>query len=273
MGFVLMSKSFEVLKSRQNSLVREIRSALQNGTLTEGGFLPIEGPTLLMEAFKSNLPIDAVLTEDPSNLDFPLLRGLEEQQSRVFQINKTMLGSMSKTETPAGVIALVRLPSWNLDRLLASSQGLFLVLVGLQDPGNLGTIIRCAEAFGVTAILMTKKTVSAFNAKSVRASAGSIFRVPLFQKLDEAGLFEKLEANDITTVATSLKARQPLDPTCLQLPLALFVGQEAKGLPDSTIASCQVQIRISTNESVQSLNVAIATGILLYEIHRHEKLN
>ncbi len=266
-----MPEQYEEIRSRHNPLIKEIRAALRRGALSDRGLLPIEGPMLLQEAFKSRAPIDSLLVDDSFVVESSLRRWLTEQRSRVFRVSPDLMAATADTETPAGVLGLVRLPRWNLEPLLSERSGLFLVLVRIQDPGNMGTIIRSAEAFGVTAILATKETVSPFNPKAVRASAGSIFRVPIFQGLEEVELFGHLKTHHIDTVATSLKAQQSIETERLHLPLALFIGQEAAGLPDDTLAACRDQVRIPTHESVQSLNVAIATGILLYEIRRHEQ--
>jgi TrmH family RNA methyltransferase len=266
-----MAGEFEVLKSKHNPLLKEIRAALRTGGLSHRGLLPIEGPTLLKEAFKSNVCVEALLIAESTVLDDLLLRRLEEQHTRICQVSREILSSVSDTESPAALIGLVKPPEWDFDRLFPSEQGLYLVVMGLQDPGNMGTIIRSAEAFRVTAILSTRKTVSAYNPKSVRATAGSIFRVPIFQEQDETHLFQLFKKHCISTLATSARARQSIEATPIHFPLALVIGQEAKGLSEDTIAACQNQVRIPTSDSVESLNAAIATGILLYEIRRHEE--
>lgn len=265
-----MAEGIEELKSKQNPLIKEIRAALRSGGLTPRGLLPIEGPMLLKEAFKSNIRLDCLLFRDRSLIEDVVWQWLQDQRTRLFQAGQELLASVTDTETPAGVVALAHWSDSDIEALLDEPRGLFLALMGLQDPGNLGTIIRSAEAFGVTAILATSKTVSAFNPKSVRASAGSIFRIPVFQNLGEQSLFQKFKSRNVMTVATSLKSVHSVDAAALRLPLALFIGQEAKGLPEAVIASCQQQIRIPTSDSVQSLNAAIAAGILLYEIRKHE---
>ena len=268
-----MPEEFEEIKSRHNALVKEIRAALRRGELSDRGLLPFEGLLLLREAFKSRIAVDSLLVNDVSLLDPSVRRWLREQGTRLFRVSPVLMTALADTETPAGVLGLVQLPSWSLKALLSEKRGVFLVLVQLQDPGNMGTIIRSAEAFGVTAILTTRETVSPFNPKAVRASAGSIFRIPIFQGFKEPELLETFKAHRIATVATSLQAQQSIETHPLHPPLALYIGREAAGLPESTLAACQCQVRIPMNESVQSLNVAIATGILLYEIRRHEKTN
>lgn len=259
------------IKSRHNPLVKEIRAAFRSGRLSEGRLLPFEGPLLLAEAFKSRARVDSLLVEDVSLLNPKLLDWLNGQLTRVFRVSHDLISSIAETETPAGLVGLAQVPRWDPERLLSQKTGIFLVLVGIQDPGNMGTIIRTAEAFGVTAVWVTTKTVSPFNPKAVRASAGSIFRTPVVPGCNEVQLHEKLRKYGITTVATSVKAQHSIETFPIRLPVALWIGQEAAGLPKSLISACQNQVRIPMCESVQSLNVAIATGILLYEIRKHEQ--
>ena len=265
-----MLDTFEVIKSRQNPLVKEIRAALRAGQLTDRGLLPFEGPTLLQEAVKSQTAVESLLVTDPGLLNPSQRRWLKEQHTRVFQVGPDILNSISGTETPNSLIGLARVPRWDLEPCLDKERGLFIVLAELQDPGNLGTILRSSEAFGVTALLTTRGSVNAYNAKSVRASAGSIFRVPIFQGLREPFLFQSFEDHHIPIVGASLKAREPADPCRLELPMALIVGSEAKGLSDGILRQCRHEVRIDMNQSVQSLNAAIAASILLYEIRHHE---
>ncbi len=266
-----MAEEFEFIKSPQNSVIKEIRAAWRKGGLTEGGLLPIEGPTMIREAFKSNAHIEALLAADFSLLDANLMNWLREEGTRVCQAPPRLIASLSETEASTGVIALARLRHCELKSVWDNPRVLVLALAGLQDPGNLGAIIRSAEAFAVDVIFTTKKTVSAYNPKAVRASAGSILRVPIFQGVDEPALFRMFEEHGVTAVAASLQARQTIEQHTLRLPLALFIGQEARGLNKETVARCRQQIRIPMVESVQSLNAAIAAAILLYEIRKNEK--
>lgn len=267
-----MVETFELLNSRHNPLIKKVRTALSSGELTPDGSLPVEGPTLLQEVFKSDLRVDCVLTVNPATLDPILLRWLKEQRAKIFRVSPDLISYIANTDAPQGMIALVRIPTWDVKTVFKTDRGIFLVLVSLQDPGNLGTIIRSAEAFGVSAVFTTPRTVSAYNSKAVRASAGSILRVPVISSFDVAALFKEFKRHRISTVATSLNAKKLINPDHLRLPMALFVGQEAHGLSENIVSECKHQVRIPTRDSVQSLNVALATGILLYEIRRHEKL-
>ncbi len=266
-----MFRGFETIKSRQNALLKDIRSAFRRGALTDRGLLPIEGPTLLREALKSHVRVKALLIHDPSTLDAALHSWLKEQRTELFQTSRQILDSLADTDAPPGMIALAQPPAWEVNRLLENPDAVFLMVVELQDPGNMGTMIRSAEAFGVTSIFTTKGTVNVYNPKSVRASAGSIFRVPIFHGFDEETLFGLFDAHQITTVAASLRARHPLGQKAFRPPLALLIGQEARGLREETVGRCKHQVRIPMAESVQSLNAAIAAGILLYEIRKNEQ--
>ena len=266
-----MHKDLETIQSRQNPLIKEIRRAWRGGGLTEHGLLPIEGPKLLHEAVRTDVPIPFLLFEESFRLDSSLSSRLQQRGTRVIRVSRDVMSSASDTEAPAGVLALAQIPHWGFNSQVAPPQALFLVLVGLQDPGNMGTIIRSAEAFKANAILTTKNTVNAYNPKSVRASAGSIFRVPVFQEFEEGALFEFFSAHGVTTIAASPQAPHSTIRERFQTPLALFVGQEAQGLAESILSRCSRQVRIPMSDSVQSLNAAIATSILLYEIRRNEE--
>ncbi|MDD5543364.1 MAG: RNA methyltransferase [Acidobacteriia bacterium] len=266
-----MSSTDRAISSRHNVWVKTIRTALRAGTLTPQGLLPIEGPRLLMEAFKSTAAVETVFISNPQVLNRDLERWINDRRIQTFHLSTEVLAFMADTESPAGLMALVKPPCWNLDETLKTDAALFLLLIQLQDPGNMGTILRSAEAFGVSGVISTPGTVNAFNPKSVRASAGSIFRVPLFQNVPAQEALSKFKTAGIQTVATSLKARNGPDTKALRLPMALLVGQEAGGIPSDVLSKSGAQIRIPMADPVQSLNAAIATAILLYEIRRHEK--
>ncbi|HVZ83046.1 MAG TPA: RNA methyltransferase, partial [Terracidiphilus sp.] len=168
------------------------------------------------------------------------------------------------------VAALVRQPQWSWDNLLdAQVNGwpLILVLASLQDPGNLGTILRSAEAFGARGVLALPGTVSAWNPKAVRASAGSVFRVPcLYAGADQA--FSSLRRAGLRILATAVRDALPATGLRLTSPTALLIGNEGNGLPDDLAAQADGVITIPCPGAVESLNAAVAASILLYEASR-----
>jgi TrmH family RNA methyltransferase len=175
------------------------------------------------------------------------------------------------SETPQGVAALVHLKEFSLEEIMERLQvGPLVVIAGLQDPGNLGTILRSAEAFGGAGVILGEGTVSPFNAKVVRASAGSIFRVPVIRgKLDAVS--SQLRAREIRLVATSSHKGTPLGEARLTGPLAMFIGNEGSGLRRDLTTRMDEVVVIPHAPQVESLNAGVATSILLYEAARQRK--
>ena len=181
-----------------------------------------------------------------------------------------LFDSVVATETPQGVAALAKMKSFTLDDVLRPSHPLVLVLSGIQDPGNLGTILRSAEAFGASGMVLGEGTVSQFNSKAVRASAGSVFRIPTVAvKLNEA--IARLRPAGLRLVATSSHGGTPADQAQLAAPLAFFIGSEGSGLPRELMAQMDETVVVPHCEQVESLNAAVAASILLYEAARQRR--
>src|SRR5690242_8259953 len=176
------------VSSRQNALVKELRKALSQGEPTAEGYLAIEGVRMIEEAIRSGLRFQAVLFSEAGSAHATRLLPQIGSQVEVLLLPDEVFQSAVSTESPQGVAALVKLRPHKFEDLMESGPDPLLVgVAGIQDPGNLGTIIRSAEAFGARAVLLGEKTVSHFNPKAVRASAGSLFREPLIRvKMGEA---------------------------------------------------------------------------------------
>ena len=183
---------------------------------------------------------------------------------------RELLDAALSTETPQPVAALVEPPEWTWAHLLGNRKGsaaLVVVLAGIQDPGNLGTILRSAEAFGADSVVCLPGTANVWNSKAVRASAGSVFRVPvLFAGANEA--FEYLREAEVRILTTAVQGAQPADLVDLSEPVALLIGNEGNGVPADLAAKADGAITIPCPGPVESLNAAVATSVLLYEAAR-----
>jgi TrmH family RNA methyltransferase len=181
------------------------------------------------------------------------------------------------TETPQGVAALVRLKEFSLADVLERLQlGPVIVLAGLQDPGNLGTILRSAEAFGSAGVVLGQGTVSPLNSKVIRASAGSVFRLPVIVGKNAGGLEEisaRLREQSVRLIATSSHKGTSIDQVNLTRPAAVFVGSEGAGLPRTVLAQADELIAIPHTPQVESLNAGVAGSIVLYEAARQRRLS
>jgi len=256
-----------LIQSKQNARLKELRRAFLKPGREAKGLAAIEGLNLLEEALRAQLHVPTVfLAQDAdSQLDGLALPATTE----VLLVPRALLDSALQTETPQPVAALVEIPDWTLAHILgpARSPTLILLLAGLQDPGNLGTILRSAEAFGATGILALPGTVSPWNPKAVRASAGSIFRLP-FLPITADESFTALREAGVRILTTTVHAAQPIDLVDLTGPIAFLIGNEGNGVPSDLAAHADLVITIPCPGPVESLNAAVAASILLYEASR-----
>ncbi len=265
-----MRQRLRRVASRQNPLVKELRRALAQGETTPDGHCAIESLRLIEEAIRSGLRFKAVFFRQSSiALAERLLPQIAAQVGTVLLPNE-IFDSAVATETPQGVAALVKVRSFSLEDVLRPDQPLVLVLSGIQDPGNLGTMLRSAEAFGASGVLLGDGTVSQFNSKAVRASAGSVFRVPTVAVKVEKTIPRLREAG-LRLVSTSSHGGTPADQTNLAGRLALFIGNEGSGLPRELMSQMDETVMVAHAGKVESLNAAVAASILLYEAARQRK--
>jgi len=256
------------VEGRHNALVKELRAAFAHGELTSEGYCAIEGMRILEEAIRSGLKFKAVFFRaSAENRAERLLPQLAAHVETLLLPDK-LFASAVPSETPQGVAALVRCKAFTLQDVLAKSQaGPLLAIAGVQDPGNLGTILRSAEAFGAVGVLLGEGTVSPFNSKVIRASAGSVFRLPIVQTKLSGALQQMLELG-LRLIATSSHKGIPLDQATLTGPLAIFIGSEGAGLPRDLLAEMTEIVVIPHSPTVESLNAGVAASIVLWEIAR-----
>jgi RNA methyltransferase, TrmH family len=248
------------LTSARNPLLKEVRKAILRGTTTTDGYAVAESFHLLEEALRSECEISAVFAaESVRSAVERHVRGLKK--IRVVVLPDDLFQSVSATESSQGVMALVRPPHWTIDQLFRG-QSLAVILDGLQDPGNAGTIVRAAEAFGASGVVFLKGTVSPYNPKCLRASAGSIFRVPLVASMDERLLLAALEQRKIEVFALMPNGALELGLCNFSRKCAIIAGSEGRGVSERLRAKA-TDVRIPT-VGVESLNAALATGIALY---------
>lgn len=183
-------------------------------------------------------------------------------------VSDEVLAKMSDTKTPQGILCLVKWPEYSLDDLLLKRNGVFVVLEDLQDPGNLGTIIRTGEGAGIAGVIMTSNTVDIYNPKTIRATMGSIYRVPFVYVQNISDAIEKLQAADITVYAAHLKGEQYYDTFDYTKGSAFLIGNEGNGLKEETVLLADTYVKIPMAGQVESLNAAIATTLFMYEAAR-----
>jgi RNA methyltransferase, TrmH family len=268
------------IEGRHNPLIKQLRQAFSRAELTESGDCAIEGLRILEEAIRSGLRFSAVFFRESAQDRAERLLPQIGAQVETLLLPDKLFDSLVPSESPQGVAALVRLKEFSLENVVEKERlqvGPIVVLAGLQDPGNLGTILRSAEAFGSAGVVLGEGTVSPFNSKVVRASAGSVFRLPVIHghgksgtaKLEEVS--EKLRAKGVRLIATSSHKGISLDQADLKSAVAIFFGNEGAGLPREVMARMDEVVAIPHTAQVESLNAGVAASIVLYEAARQRK--
>src|SRR5688572_2542423 len=232
--------------------------------------LLLDGAHLLLEAHKSRLPIESAAFEQAA-LDDPETKALAERLvadgADIFIVSRKTLESMSPVRTPSGVIGIARRTMPSLADALTSPDPLVVVAHDVQDPGNVGGIMRTAEAAGATAFVATASTADPFGWKALRGSMGSALRLPIARG-EMTEILGAMRAAGIATLALVPRAGQALFETDLRKPTALILGSEGPGLPDDVLRQADHRITIPMREPVESLNVGVAAALVLYEAFR-----
>ena len=188
-------------------------------------------------------------------------------------VSKEVFAKISDTRTPQGVLCVVRRPDYSLEQLLMAENPLLMMLENLQDPGNLGTIIRTGEAAGITGVMMNAGTVDLFNPKTIRATMGSVFRVPFLYVDDLPQTVERLHQGGIRVYAAHLGGKIYYDDVSFLEPTAFLVGNEGNGLTEGTASLADQYLKIPMEGRIESLNAAVAASLFMYEAHRQRSVN
>ncbi|QHQ59877.1 23S rRNA (guanosine(2251)-2'-O)-methyltransferase RlmB [Anaerocolumna sedimenticola] len=184
-----------------------------------------------------------------------------------------VLKEASDTLTPQGVMAIVKKPVYDLDKIITGQQVNLLLLEDIRDPGNLGTIIRTAEGAGITGIILSKTSVDMYNPKVIRSTMGAIYRMPFIYAEDFKNTLIQIKRNDISIYAAHLNTDFAYDDVNYPEKCAILIGNEANGLSDEIAGMSDQYIKIPMEGSVESLNAAIAAAILMYEVYRQRRKN
>ena len=254
------------IESKHNPKLKELRRALTHPAHRPGDLAGIEGPNLVEEAVRAGVPVESIFFASGQERFVERLKLRPETE--VLQLDPALLASVLTTEAPQPVAALVRPQAFAWADLLPKGQTpLLIVLAGLQDPGNLGTILRSAEAFGATGVVALPGTVSPWNPKAIRASAGSFFRLPfLASSVDEC--FARLAEAEVRVWTTAVRKAKAASEADLARASAILIGNEGNGVPQEIAARADRALTIPCPGPVESLNAAVASSILLYEASR-----
>ena len=259
-----------MITSPANKKVKEVRALFEKAALrAERGLFPVEGVRMFLEA-----PPDEIQELYVSESFAARAAGEVQEKLQAFgaeTVADNIFTKMSGTKTPQGVLALIRMRRKTLAEVLAAGADCFLAVESLQDPGNLGTMLRAGEGAGLSAILANRGTVDIYNPKGIRATMGSIFRIPVVYAEDFPAALQTLCAQHFSLYAAALQASVPYDSARYPEKTVFLIGNEAAGLSKVAIAAAKQSIYIPMAGQVESLNAAVAASILLYERARQRR--
>lgn len=258
------------ITSRDNSLLRQAR-AVRDGK--EEGLIFIEGMRLSDEALRSGLLISAVIvSEELAHKDKAqqLIEKLQAVSERFAQVSEKLLESISYTKTPQGIVLLATRPPGDQEHFGEGMKDPALVVVmhRINNPVNVGAILRTAEAAGATGTIATRETSDPFSPKSLRGAMGSAFRLPIWTGPTYEETIAWCKAKGMLTVCSDLNAEVLHDQVDWKQPVALILGPESTGLSEAETEAADLAVKIPMQGKAESLNVAVATGVLLYEAAR-----
>ncbi|GAY19439.1 RNA methyltransferase [Mycobacterium sp. shizuoka-1] len=252
----------EALTERSARVVAAVKLQRHTGRRRAGRFVA-EGPNLVEAAARRGLVLDVFATATAAHRYADLLTGLT-----VHEVTERAAKALSETVTPSGLVAVCELPETDLDEVLTGRPRLVVVAVDLSEPGNAGTLIRLADAMGAAAVVFAGHSVDPYNGKCLRSSAGSIFAVPVVVADDVGAVVSGLRGAGLQVLATTLDGELSLDDAELSGPTAWIFGPEAHGLSDETAALADHRVTIPMAGGAESLNVAAAAAICLYQSAR-----
>jgi len=286
----------DLISSRENKWLKKFRAGLRGVGPNSGEPIAAEGPKLVEEGVRAGLETEALLVSETGERQLErILRAASESESgiprsRIFKTTDKLFESVAGTETPQGVAALFLAREWSFEEVLRgradcdgayrSDAPLVIVMAGVQDPGNVGTIVRSAEAFGASGVVATRGTADPWSPKALRASAGSALRLPLLRGIAGPVLLAQMRMAGVKILAAGAK---PTDAVSAKVtdedfsmadmrgPCAIFIGNEGAGVPSEVGHAADGWISIAMSEDVESLNAGVAASVILFEAARQRR--
>lgn len=261
------------IQSGQNSTIKDIKALHQKKNRDSSGLCFVEGIRFVSDAVDSRQNILKVIISDrleSLNGGKQLLEKVSEVCSDINLVPEKLFVEISDTQTPQGILAVLKKRNFSLGETLSSGKSV-VVLDSLQDPGNVGTIIRTADAAGISAVLMTKGCVDLYSPKVLRSTMGSVFHMPIFEGLNTVETIELLKKADYKVIASHLEGQNNYYDEDLTGKSAIIVGNEANGISDETAAMSDRLVRIPMPGQAESLNASVAASIMIYEIVRQSR--
>lgn len=257
------------IESKENILYKETKKLKDRRNRNKSNKYIIEGFRLVQEAFKAELPIDYVIfTKYGNEKRNEYLSDYINESVKTYEMSDSLFKELVSTENPQGILAVISMEN----KPLKYDGNFYLLCDKVQDPGNLGTIIRTAHAAGVNGIILTKGTVDIYNEKTIRSTMGSLFYVPIYYDNESLSLVRELKDKGFNLVVTSLDTNKDFFEEDLKGRVILTVGNEGNGVSHEVFELADTKVKIPMPGNAESLNVAIATSIIMYEKVRQDRL-
>lgn len=254
-----------LIESVQNKLVKKIKSLQQRKNREKEGLFVVEGVR-----FVGEIPNNVNILYIAVSHTFQKMNDITvyEKRSQVFVFSDTVFNTISDTQHTQGIIAICKKNTIALSEYVLNEKGFYILAENIQDPGNLGTMIRTADACHADAVFLSKGCVDLYNAKVLRSTMGSLFHLPIFQNVDFIDYIDSMKQKNIMIFAAHLKAQKYYYNTDFRKGCALIIGNEGKGITDEIAQKCHEFVKIPMVGKAESLNASVAAGVLMYEVVR-----
>jgi TrmH family RNA methyltransferase len=272
LGGVFLAKK---ISSLGNPTIKFIRSLYTRKAREKTNMAILEGTRLVQDALDADVGFREVLCSESfceGKSGSELLQDIREVGAEVIVVPDFLIERISDTKSPQGIIASIDIKEASLAGVFEDLPSLLLVLDSVQDPGNVGTLIRTAAAAGADCVILTEGCADVYNPKTLRASMGAVFRLPVVERADCGEIMGQLKTTDTKLVAADSRGEMEYCDTWCCGRTCLVVGNEARGVSDGFSISADVRIQIPMERGIESLNVAIAGSILLYEAYRQSAM-
>ncbi|KMK74589.1 TrmH family RNA methyltransferase [Alkalihalobacillus pseudalcaliphilus] len=246
------------IESAKNPQIKQWKKLQTKKGREQTGLFIIEGAHLVEEAAKAQMKFEALLITDESQLD----KRWNMDKRHVYIVNGTVIKELSETDSPQGLVAIVQMRALSQN---IAARGQWLLIDRVQDPGNIGTMIRTAEACGLTGVILGQGSVDLYNGKVIRATQGAAFHIPVI-KADLLQVIDEFQANNIPVFGTAFEDATSFRDIEEQAQFALVVGNEGQGVAKDILSKCKQNLYIPIIGQAESLNVAVASGILMYAL-------
>lgn len=257
--------------SVQNPLIKEVYGLQQKKNRNQRGLFLIEGYKGVVEALKNGLDVRNIFISKDFNQDLPPFA-----EDKIFICSEQVLAKISTTESPPDIVAVASQLKYSIQDMFSVKNPLIIVLENIKDPGNLGTIIRTAKAANVSGVILTDNTVDIYNPKTVRSSSANLWKIPIVCLSEKTQIKEKLNKfvknHFVATTVSQNKKQSVYYDISYNKPVVIMFGSEAEGISEELVEIADELITIPMNNEVESLNLSISVGIILYEAVRQRSL-